>query len=85
LTILTLTIVTFRGYIRLYLLIMVWTREEDRGKIPPDIILKAVRTVKLHNLSIWQVVSEFNMNYRTLSCYCKKILEEDYLHEDIVI
>jgi len=46
-------------------------RKEDshRGKIPPDIILEAVR-VKIHNLSIRQ---GFNMKYyRALSDYCKK-------------
>jgi len=44
-----------------------------RGKIPPDIILEAVRTVKIHNLSIRQVALEFNMNYcGELSGYCKK-------------
>jgi len=41
--------------------------------------------VKLYNLSIRQVTSEFNMNYRTLNRYCKKIPEEDYLYENIVI
>jgi len=41
--------------------------------------------VKLHNLSIRQATLEFNMNYRTLSRYCKKIYEEDYLHGNIVI
>jgi len=42
-------------------------------KIPSDIILKAVRTAKIHNLSIQQTTLEFNMNYCTLSGYCKKL------------
>jgi len=40
--------------------------------------------MKLHNLSIRQAALEFNMNYRTLSHYCKKISEENYLCENIV-
>jgi len=60
-------------------------RERHRNKTPPDIILKAVRAMKLRNLSIRQAASEFNMNYRILSRYYKKISEEDYLHENIVI
>jgi len=40
----------------------------DRDKTPPDIVLRAVRAI--HNLSIWQVTLEFNMNYWTLSRYC---------------
>jgi len=39
-------------------------------KIPPHIIVEAVRAVKIHNLSIRQAA--FNMNYRALSDYCKK-------------
>jgi len=37
-------------------------RKEDRGKIPPDIILEAVRAVKIYNLFTRQVALEFNMN-----------------------
>jgi len=40
-------------------------RKEDRGKIPPDIILKAGRAVKIRNLFI-RVALRFNMNYRAL-------------------
>jgi len=46
--------------------------------------VKAVRAVKLYNLSIRRTASEFNMNYCTLSRCCNKI-SEDYLHENIVI
>jgi len=54
----------FRDYVRLDLL---WYEN----------VLKAVRAVKLYNLAIRQIASEFNMNYPTLSHYCKKIPEED--------
>jgi len=30
--------------------------------------------VKIHNVSIEQAALEFNTNYRTLSRYCKKVL-----------
>jgi len=59
-------------------------RKTDRNKIHPN-TLKAIKAVKLYNLSILQATSEFNMNYRTLSRYCKKISEGDYLRENIVI
>jgi len=44
-----------------------------RHKTPSDIILEAVRAVKIHNLSIRQTALEFNMNYNALSHYCKKL------------
>jgi len=31
-----------------------------------------------------KAASEFNVNYRLLSRYCKKIPEKDHLHENIV-
>jgi len=46
----------------------------NRRKTLPDIILEAVRAVKIHNLSIQQVALEFNMNYRASNRYCEKIL-----------
>jgi len=49
-------------------------RKTNRGKTPLDIILRA-RVMKIHNLSIRQVALEFNINYCTLSRYCKKIPE----------
>jgi len=54
---------------------MVQEKKTDRSTISPDIIFKTVRTVKIHNLSIRQAALEFNMNYRVLSSYCKKIPE----------
>jgi len=38
-------------------------RKTNKGKTPPDIILKAVRAMQIHNLSIRQTELEFNMNY----------------------
>jgi len=36
------------------------------------LILEAIRTVKIHNLSFQKAALEFNMNYRTLNGCCKK-------------
>jgi len=53
-------------------------RKTNQGKTSSDIILKTVEAVKIHNLFIRQAAVEFNMNYRVLSRYCKKIFEYDY-------
>jgi len=78
---------TFRDYIRLNLLIIVQKRDRktDRNKTPPDIIFKAVRAVKLHILFIRQDNSEFNMNYCTLSRYCKKIILKKIIYTRILL
>jgi len=55
-----------------------YTKQEkktNKSKTPPDIILKVVRAMKIHNLSIRQAELEFNTNYRILNRYCKKIPE----------
>jgi len=64
-----------RSYIRLDLLIMVWKWEKEQTEVKFRQILKAVRAMKLHNLSIRQATLEFNMNYCTLNRYY-----ELYLH-----
>jgi len=61
-------------------------KKTEKGKTPPDIILKAVRAVKIHNLSIWQAALEFNMDYCALSRYCKKIpkyLKKNFSYKNI--
>jgi len=37
-------------------------KKRNRGKTLPNIILKVVKAVKIHNLSIRQAALEFNMN-----------------------
>jgi len=68
-------------YVYIYLYIILYIiyqeRKTDKDKTPLDIILKAVRAVKVHNLSIRQVALEFNMNYPA-NRYCKKIPEYNY-------
>jgi len=59
-------------------------KKTDRDKTPPDIILKAVSAVKIHNLSIRQAILEFNMNYCTVSRYYKKRIY-DYQSKRVTI
>jgi len=45
-------------------------KKTDKYKTPSDIILEAIRAMKVYNLSVWQAILEFNMNYRALSFKC---------------
>jgi len=47
-------------------------KEDDRDKISPDIILKAVKAVKIQKIIYLQAALEFNINYRALNHCCKK-------------
>jgi len=51
-------------------------KKTERCKIPPDIIMKVVRAVKLHNLSSRKVTSKFNMNYRPLVVIERRFLKK---------
>jgi len=61
----------FRSYVRLSCNYSTKIRKKDRNKISSNIILEAVRAVKIYNLSIRQVALGFHINY---SGYYKKVL-----------
>lgn len=47
-------------------------RKTENGKVPPDVLLRAARLVKLNGSSIRRAAQDFKVNYRTLARYCKK-------------
>lgn len=64
-----------------------FTKTTQKGSTP-DIMLRAVREVKLRHRSIRAVAKEFEdsgLNYRTLARYCSKITDDELNDERIVV
>ena len=59
-------------------------KKTNRGETPADTMLRAVKQVKLFNRSIRQTALEFNINYKTLGRYCKKITDAE-LEDSVVV
>lgn len=49
-----------------------YVRKTERGKVPEDIMLRAVLQVKEHERSIRAVSQEYGIPRKTLGRYCKK-------------
>ncbi|CAH1985292.1 unnamed protein product [Acanthoscelides obtectus] len=58
-------------------------RKTEKGKAPPDVLLRAARLVRLGS-SIRKAAADFNVNYRTLTRYCKKLPESELLDDRVV-
>lgn len=58
-----------------------YIRKTDRGSTPDDVKILAVRQVKIMGQSVRSTARLFNMDYRTLSRYCKKISINDLVGE----
>lgn len=58
-----------------------YKRKTDRASAPDDVKLLAVRYVKILGKSLRSTARLFNMDYRTLSRYCKKIPMHEIVDE----
>lgn len=47
-------------------------RKSERGKTPPDVMVRAARAVKLQGQSLRSAASDFGIPFNTLRRYCSK-------------
>ena len=58
-------------------------RKTNRGYTSGDVIMCAVKDVKINNISIRSAAKNHGINYRTLASYCKKIIITNPSHGSI--
>lgn len=59
-------------------------KKTDRGNVPAEVILRAVRMVKIEKKTIRGVAKDLDINYRTLTRYCHKIPDADVYGDEIL-
>lgn len=52
-------------------------RKSERGKTPPDVMLRAAKAVKIEGLSLRAAAMVFNIPFNTLRRYCNKFTQEE--------
>lgn len=57
----------------------VYKRKTNRNTPPEDVLLRAAQAVKNNDqpISIRKAAEEYNIHYRTLARFCKKVTDED--------
>lgn len=56
-----------------------YKRKADKVDVPNDIILRAIKKIKIERGSYRKTALEFGINVRTLTRYCKKVTNEQLI------
>lgn len=62
-----------------------YKKKTQRGKTPPDVMLRAVRAVKKEKRSLSQTSRDFEIPIMTLRRYCNKFSEDEINAADITV